>query len=652
MYYRQVHLDFHTSEHIANIGSEFDKKQFQEAVRTMNADSLTLFAKCHHGWMYYNSEKFERHPELRFDLLKSQIEACEEIGVDTVVYLSAGFDEKTVRQHPEWAVCDKSGAGANFAEASFHWLCFNTDYLDLLLAQVEEVLTVFPGKSIFMDIADVTPCRCPKCTADMKAAGIDVTDDAQVELFAEKVYYNYTSKVRELIERLSPKSTVFHNAGHIMRGNRKMFEQNTRIEVESLPTAPIWGYDHFPITAAYMRAMRKEYTGMTGKFHSQWGDFGGYKTANALKYETSLILANGGHCSIGDQLHPFGKYDTYTAELIGSAYSEVKKKEAWCRDAEYIADVAVLSCEALSCGVDIGRASAAQTVDSGAVRMLNEANFLYEVIDFESDFSRYKVIILPDIERIKEKLSEKLHSFVADGGKLLASGCSGLAFKSDEFIFDFGAEYIGRADYDTVYAAPYLENIPKAKYAVFSPAFHVEGEEKAGEIYAPFFNRTPEHFSSHMQTPPSEEVIGPLVTFGKDGAYISYEIFSEYASEGRHINRQIFTEVCNRLLGDRKTLETDLLSQGTVTLSYQPTEHRYVVHLVYGSPIKRGSIQVIEDLPPLYNVALTLRIQNEIERAYLAPSGEQLQCLREGDAVRIAVPEVSCHQMVVLDVKI
>ena len=34
MNFRQVHLDFHTSEKIPGIGSRFDKKQFQTALKT------------------------------------------------------------------------------------------------------------------------------------------------------------------------------------------------------------------------------------------------------------------------------------------------------------------------------------------------------------------------------------------------------------------------------------------------------------------------------------------------------------------------------------------------------------------------------------------------------------------------------------------
>ena len=47
---RQVHLDFHTSEAIDKIGSMFNKEQFINCLRKGHVNSITIFAKCHHGW--------------------------------------------------------------------------------------------------------------------------------------------------------------------------------------------------------------------------------------------------------------------------------------------------------------------------------------------------------------------------------------------------------------------------------------------------------------------------------------------------------------------------------------------------------------------------------------------------------------------------
>ena len=46
---RQVHLDFHTGEHIPDVGREFNKEQFQEALKVGHVDSITAFSLCHYG---------------------------------------------------------------------------------------------------------------------------------------------------------------------------------------------------------------------------------------------------------------------------------------------------------------------------------------------------------------------------------------------------------------------------------------------------------------------------------------------------------------------------------------------------------------------------------------------------------------------------
>ena len=117
---------------------------------------------------------------------------------------------------------------------------------------------------------------------------------------------------------------------------------NSHVEIESLPTGG-WGYDNLPMTARYVQQLGMDFLGMTGKFHLSWGEFGGYKHENALIYETSLAVANGGKCSIGDQLHPSGKMDEKTYRIIGRAYEEIEKKEPWLDGVSSVADIGLLS---------------------------------------------------------------------------------------------------------------------------------------------------------------------------------------------------------------------------------------------------------------------------------------------------------------------
>ena len=61
---RQVHLDFHTTESIDGIGSRFDKKQFQSCLKKGHVNSITVFAKCHHGYCYYPTQHGTQHPTM------------------------------------------------------------------------------------------------------------------------------------------------------------------------------------------------------------------------------------------------------------------------------------------------------------------------------------------------------------------------------------------------------------------------------------------------------------------------------------------------------------------------------------------------------------------------------------------------------------
>ena len=46
---RAVHLDFHNSPLIKNIGANFDSEKFVQTLLEAKVDSITCFAKCHHG---------------------------------------------------------------------------------------------------------------------------------------------------------------------------------------------------------------------------------------------------------------------------------------------------------------------------------------------------------------------------------------------------------------------------------------------------------------------------------------------------------------------------------------------------------------------------------------------------------------------------
>ncbi len=640
---RQVHLDFHTSE-LVPVGNNFSKEQFQKALKAGHVDSITVFSKCHHGWSYHPTEVNEIHPQLDFDLLGAQLEACKELGVNAPVYISAGYDEKEFVRHPEWRWWyspDPKDMEEYFNEVHFHVLCFNTGYLDLLCAQIEEVMIKYNPCGIFLDIIAPRICVCEKCVKDMKALGLDAENEEDCLKHAQIVFNKYLERTNEAVKKHSDTTTIFHNGGHIPKGDYRYIDKNTHLELESLPTGG-WGYDHFPLSAAYVRTVKdKEFLGMTGKFHHSWGEFGGYKHPNALIYETALSVANGAGCSIGDQMHPLSEMNMATYNLIGKAYSLIEEKEPWLNGAVNLADIAVLSAEAITGNRDV-------KADVGANRMLLEGHFLYNFIDETADLSDYKLLVLPDVSGFSTKMTEKIKEYLKNGGKIIATGES--IVKDGKFILDFGADYQGKNEFNPTYFIPEFETVNgKTEYIMrcdFNKFNATEGEVVAF-MQNPYFNRTLEHFCSHMHAPnnPEENFCGAVIN--DNIAYVGWDIFTAYANHGHIYFKELFAYILKKMLGDEIRVSVSIPDKAVMTYTRQEAENRNILHLLFAHTTLRGkNTEVIEDTVPLYNVKCSVKRDDKPSSVRLVPSDECLDFAFVDGRVNFTVPEVNIHQMV------
>jgi hypothetical protein len=472
----------------------------------------------------------------------------------------------------------------------------------------------------------------------------------------------------EAAKSLDSNMPVFHNAGHIPRGRRDILPYFSHMELESLPTGG-WGYDHFPMSAKYACNLPYDFLGMTGKFHTTWGEFGGYKHPNALRYECAAMLAFGAKCSVGDQLHPNGTLDESTYHIIGEAYRDVRDKESWCLGSTQVFDLAVLSSEAES-GTHRDAPS-----DEGACRVLLESHFLFGLIDRTMDFAAYKALVLPDDIRIDAELKTKLDAYVAQGGKLILSGESGLWKDRGEFALDLGAEYEGLSPYfppndepnrghDYVLPATELRagfvNVPQVMYERSHRIRATKGQS-LGQIFDPYFNRTWEHFCSHQHTPNQEQSSGfdCGVRHGNI-LYFAHPVFRHYRAYGAVAYREFIVNAIRAFLGDAPRVSTNLPSTARLSLTHQAAEKRHILHLLYAPTVSRGgvmqlsggnasggrSVEVIEDLPSLHDVEVTLQLP--VKSAKLVPQGGEVAIEKSGDRVTLRLPKFSCHQMIEL----
>lgn len=661
--FRQVHLDFHTSGDIPDVGAKFDKTVFQNALRRGHVDSVTVFSKCHHGWSYHPTAVGRPHPTLKRDLLSEQIEACREIGVRCPIYLSAGFDEWMAGEHPEWVVKDINGVTFRPLDAgsfTFKRMRLSSAYLDYLCAQIEEVVRRWPDNDgIFLDIISAWDDYHPASLAEMRAAGLDPQSPADVAIHSQNVLRRYYERTTAAARCVRADTPVFHNGGHIPVGAHDFNFFNSHFELESLPTGG-WGYDHFPFSARYAITQPRDFLGMTGKFHIVWGEFGGFKRPAALRYECAAMLAQGAKCSIGDQLHPDGQMNADTYALIGAAYAEVEAKQAWCEQVRPAARIALI-CSEQNQKTARGSASASRA-DEGAARMMLELHLPFVVLDEDASWDGYEIAILPDGTRLTPAVIQKVEQFLYTGGRIIAAGSALLNASQDAFAINPGALLKGRCSLDPDYlvATALTPDVPvRSAIVIEGGAYEIEPTTARTlvERRVPYFQRSFDRFCSHQHTPDSPAPATPAAILGHGIAYFAHDIFTQYRGNGQPLYRDFFRAALMHLCAQNLPVTTTLPSGGRVNLLHQPEHNRYVAHLLY-APIslrahktfwgRDNPVEIIEELIPLRDTTVSLRIAKSITSAALVPTGIALPFLQRDDLVTFTVPEFTGHQMVAL----
>ncbi|MBB6522559.1 alpha-amylase family protein [Pseudoteredinibacter isoporae] len=656
--FRQVHLDCHTSEKISGIAADFNARAFADAVEAASINSITCFARCHHGWLYYDSEVHpERiHPHLENkNMLKEQIEELHSRGIRAPIYTTIQWDQYTAERHPEWLRVNADGQPTATAyEATFRRdLCVNTPYRDELKEHLKDLLSSFKCDGFFLDIVKMDECSCHWCRQGAIEEGLDPSKYEDRIQYAEKMMVGFKHDISSFIRSFQPESEVFYNQGHIGTDTREVIEDYNHLEVESLPTGG-WGYDHFPVIARYARSLHQDVLGMTGKFHTHWGDFHSYKSKAALEFECFHMLALNAKCSVGDQILPNGELCPETYKLIGSVYSQVAEKEAWCVDAKAIADIAVLNPEEFRYVID-HRDQA--MVLQGVYRILSEGGYQFDIVDSHSPLEDYKVLILPDEVPVDEHLNQRLQAYADAGGKILASHKSGLNPDTQEFASDlFGVQNIGEAPYSPDFIVPtgeMAEGLPQVEHAMYLKAQEVKplaGAEVLSETRVPYFNRTWEHYCSHMHAPVDKSKPGyPAVVKTDNAIYFAHPVFNQYVESAPFWAKKLVHNALTLLLGP-SALEHDGPAAMIATLNEQETENRAVAHFLYYVPeAKCKDILIVEDVVPVHNVNVSIRDDKPIASVRTVPQLEELEFERSDGRVDFTLPKVDGHQMVELN---
>ncbi|MBQ8546775.1 MAG: beta-galactosidase trimerization domain-containing protein [Clostridia bacterium] len=637
-----VHLDFHTSPDIQGIGEKFNKEEFAKALKEAHVDSITVFAKCHHGYTYYPSKVSTMHPHLKFNLLKEQIDACHSVGIKAPIYITMGWSKKDADEHPEWHQIDfwtkdrhslgtiitkDTDPDEKIKECSWTTLCPIGGYREHLKAITREVCENFDiSDGIFYDICLINDtCVCDSCKAGMIEMGLNPEVYEDVRKYYREKRIEFYKELNDIIHSYNKDAHIFYNGAADM--NRPEYGVvQSHFELEDLPTA--WGgYDLMPIRAKYFERFGKLYLGMTGKFHHSWGEFGGFKNKEALRYECADMVSIGASISVGDHLHPNGLIDKSTYAIIGHAFDYVTKIEKYSENTKAYTDVAIW----------MGHTDA----DLGASKILQIMHVEFDAIESGDDLSKYNLIILPDKVELTDEDKKALLEYTQRGGKIVCSYESGFE--------EIGIEKIEPSKFDVDYIECPIDEVT-TPFLSYGSAYKTKcNGETLATVREPYFSRTAGHFCGHKNTPFKDEIAEyPALVKNGNVIYFAHPIFSAYNSTGNYILQKYIMRAIENIY-DKMLKVDNFYSCGRVRIRKSNDKPFYALHLLYAPPVNRGNVCLLEDFPKVNGIEIEVKIPEAIKSIINPVTNEAISFKQENGVLKFTVDNLELHKLLIIN---
>jgi hypothetical protein len=672
---RKIHLDYHNSQHEPRVGFGFDADEFVATLKAASIDSIVVFAKDMHGYFYYPSEFGPVHPGLEGrDLMAEQVEACRAAGIKVYTYYCVTWDNYLAEHHPEW-LCfrrERDTYLPKFDETP-RWtaLCLsNEDYVQLMLDHTREILERCRPDGVWFDMPMPNPeveCFCHNCLDAIRAAGKDPFDIRVQRERMQDLLVMWLRRSKELIDEVAPGVELEQN-NQTRLGLAERIPYLYNVDIEALPTGE-WGYGYFPLNARYVRSLGVPATGQTGRFMLTWADFGGLKSEHQLTLETAWIAATGSAVCIGDQAPPSARLDPGVYRTIAAAYGSLEAIDDVLAGAVGVAEAALLV-SGLQLA-DYGRTErhgthAISDGASGAAKILVELGVQFDVVEAGTvDLSRYRLVVVAEGSELRPEVSSELEAFVEDGGILVHAALPGTTLAETPWLRRLGVTETEPSPFVPAYlriSDGFGDTAEGFEYALYDGAdrWSTGDLDKAAvdvgaRLGEPLFQRSPEHYTSHHQSPVATITDHPVVLIGQRIAAFAFPLATGYYTHGYWLYADLFRRALDAVYPDRllrSSAPTNLELGVTHQDATSAHTERFIVHAVnFAGAVRRGRehTEYFDQVVPQSGIEIELDIPIEPTRVYDARTDLDVPFTTEKGRIQVVLPTVEIHGVLVVE---
>ena len=646
-----LHYDLHARKDDTGLGSELTHEHLREQLEKVKPDYVQCDCKGHPGYTSYPTRVGTPSPGIVKDALRIHRDVTRELKIPLSVHYSGVWDKRAVELHPDWSAMDTEGKPVPDPQGNPGIICLLSPYLDeLMIPQLLEIIDLYDVDGFWVDGDNwaVKDCYCDRCRNEFTGRtgiGTPPVDSRHPDWpawrsFVADLLTEYVGKYAEAVHRRKPDCAVCSNWMYSIRHPGPV----------TVPVDYLSGdFNHrFGAETAEMEGRYLDGHGMPWNLMSWTFTFTTEgapwqtKTAVHLCQEAAEVMSCGGGIFLYSVPRRSGLLTDWHHDIFRDTAVFCRERQPFVQDTISVPETAVLVSDAHirhHSPEPFGMGDAYLCIE-GALHLMVENRYHVDMPDETRLIERingYVLVVIGEQDPISPELEEVLESYVRAGGILLITG-SHLAEKHPRLT---GVVSAGEPREEEWCMASRGETFTlPGPWAPVTPA--------DSTIYA----RVMEH---HQLTEPPHagETEYPGVTIRKVGkgsvAAIHGRFTDAYSRSHSPRMRMFMGDLLDSLYVPRKV---EISGPPNLEVSLRRNEDFLFVNLVNRAttPSLTPRLHIVEDVPPVHDVRVRLRVEKRPAAATLEPGGRQLAWSYENGWLVASLPRVDIHDIVAVRV--
>ena len=671
--YARFLVDNHITEHDPLFMSKFDPANFVAMVKKGGFEALMVYACCHNGNCYYPTKVGHMHKNLNGrDIFGETVSLLRKENIVPSAYYTVVYQRDIARSHPDWRLTYLDGKQSY--RRSWYNCPNHPGYVDFVKKQLQEIAS-YDLDGIFIDMTFWPGvCMCHTCRQKyMDECGKDlpeIIDWKNPEWLGfqharERWLGDFAQSLTNAIKQVKPTMLVAHQFSPVLLG--WYYGQRYIAQACDYTSGDFYGGIcqqrlGTKVLAAFSKTMPYEFS--TSRCVTLW-DHTSTKSEIELLGYGATTLANGGAYFFIDAINPDGTLNPKTYGILSKVNTQLKPFTHKLAEHKPVplADTAIYFSMSSHINQSHNGINLRQLMDPannmepssdlpsikeilGTAVVLNKAHIPYRIVTSDTqDLTNIRTIIMNDVQYLSKIETDRILSFVAGGGTLIATSMTSFfdldgSSTGDFALKDiFGVSYSGKQSQRVNYLV--LKNGDQISCREAAPMVQATAAEVLGNVAEPFFDPDDlNHFASYHSNPPGPTSSYAGLTLNKYGKgkciYLYSSILALQQESQQSFGKMLFREYAPSEL----ILDSNAPSCVEITLLKSTTANAMLLCFV--------NFQNESPNVPIHDLKITFRLPKGFEPHTFMQIGtsQKMHSIKQNNAYMLELPKLETIEMI------